>query len=59
MFKVHWCIDSDKHLNVYITNDDQSDIIEMENGQGDGTNGEQYALRFTTKAIEKEYLDEQ
>jgi hypothetical protein len=46
-------VDDDGHLNVYIANSEgTSDIIEIETGQGDGENGEQYALRFTTEDIE-------
>jgi hypothetical protein len=47
-------IDDDGHLNIYINNNDMTDISDVESGQGDGTNGEQLALRFTTARIERE-----
>jgi hypothetical protein len=45
-------VDDDGHLNVYVTNSDGTDIIDVETGQGDGTDGDQLALRFTTQKIE-------
>ncbi len=51
------CVDSDGQLNVYVENKttDDETIREVETEQGDGTQGEQLALRFTTNRIEKEY----
>lgn len=52
-------VDDDGHLNVYITNDFcDEDIMEIESGQGDGTVGDQLALRFTTTEIEQAYIAE-
>lgn len=48
-------VDDDGHLNIYIDNQG-SDIIEIETGQGNGKN-EQFALRFTTAKIEADYLE--
>jgi hypothetical protein len=50
-------VDPDGHLNVYITNEDNSRVFEIETGQGGG-DGEQMALRFTTQQIEDEHLEE-
>lgn len=47
--------DTDGHLNIYIENIRKSDIIQIDTGQGDGINGEQLALRFTTKELEEIY----
>ena len=46
-------VDSDQHLNIYIENTESDSIYEIETGQGDGENGEQLALRFTTETIEE------
>lgn len=53
-WNVNAIVDDDGHLNVYITNDYDSNIIEIETGQGDGQN-EQMAVRFTTPKIEQRY----
>ena len=58
-WRVSFMVDDDGHLNIYVENHDNSDIIEIETGQGDGKNGEQYALRFTTEQIEEQYLKNQ
>ena len=50
-------VDSDGHLNIYITNKDKTDIVECDTGQGDGCDGEQLALRFSTNRIEDEYKE--
>jgi len=55
-WNIHTIVDEDGHLNVYITNDDNSDILEIDTGQGNGK-GEQLALRFTTLQIEEDYAD--
>lgn len=47
-------VDEDAHLNIYVENDDKSDIVEVDTGQGDGV-GEQLAIRLSTGAIEDEY----
>ena len=56
-WNIHTVVDPDGHLNIYITNVDNSRVIEIESGQGNGE-GEQLALRFTTQQIEDEYLEE-
>ena len=48
-------IDDDGHLNVYIMNNDGTNINEVDSERGNGKDGEQLALRFTTDGIEKEY----
>ena len=50
-------VDSDGHLNIYITNKDKTDIVECDTGQGDGCDGEQLAIRFSTNRIEDEYKE--
>ena len=57
-WRVSCRVDDDGHRNVYVENTDGTDIREFETGQGDGTNGEQYAVRFTTERIEREYHEE-
>lgn len=52
-WKVAHVVDEDGHLNVYITKGKKDNIITISTGQGDGDNGEQYALRFTTTNIEE------
>ena len=47
-------VDSDGHLNLYITNTESRLVNEIETGQGDG-DGEPFALRFTTPLIENNY----
>lgn len=47
-------VDDDGHLNLFVINEDGSDIIELENLSGDG-HQEPYSLRFTTESIEDEY----
>ena len=47
-------VDSDGHLNLYITNTESRLVNEIETGQGDG-DGEPFALRFTTPLIETDY----
>lgn len=56
-WKVTIIEDDDKHLNIYIEANNVTDIHEIETGQGDGKEGEQLALRFTTDKIEKEYKE--
>jgi hypothetical protein len=50
-------VDQDGHLNIFITNEDGSDISECETGYSDGENGE-LGLRYTTDNIEKKYHHE-
>jgi hypothetical protein len=50
-------VDDDNHLNVYVSNNDDSQIHSIESGQGDGSPGEQLGLRFTTDDIEQEYIN--
>ena len=47
-------VDDDGHLNIYITNADNSTIFDVGSGQGDGMDGDQLALRLTTDYIESE-----
>lgn len=56
-WKVAHVVDEDGHLNVYITKGKKDNIITISTGQGDGDNGEQYALRFTTTNIEAPVYD--
>jgi hypothetical protein len=49
--------DDDNHLNIYIENEDETTIHDIDTGQGDGTEGEQLALRFTTDDIERAYRE--
>lgn len=58
-WKIVSCVDSDGQLNIYVENKttDGETIYEVETEQGEGTEGEQYALRFTTSRMEKEYQD--
>ena len=57
VWKVSGIVDNDGHLNLYIISGDGSDIYEIETTQGDGKDGEQLALRFTTEKIEQEAND--
>jgi hypothetical protein len=50
-------VDQDGHLNIFITNEDGSDISECETEYSDGENGE-LGLRYTTDNIEKKYHHE-
>lgn len=52
-------VDDDGCLNIYVTNSDGTDIFDADTEHGDGTNGEQYAMRFSTLAIEEAYWKEQ
>ena len=52
-WKVAHIVDEDNHLNVYITKGNKDNIIQITTGQGDGDDGEQYALRLTTTNIEE------
>lgn len=45
--------DDDGHLNIYVQNLKSNTVINTDTGQGDGTSGEQYAIRFTTPEIEE------
>ena len=56
-WNVELLVDDDGHLNVYIENDHDSTINEVWTGQGDGQQGEQMALRFTTPTIEMQTGD--
>lgn len=47
-------VDSDKHLNVFIENSDNSQIHEIETLQG---SDDEHAMRFTTEKIEDEYKE--
>lgn len=46
-------IDSDNHLNIYVSNDDESEILFAESEQDEGCNGEQLAISITTENIER------
>jgi len=46
-------VDSDGHLNLYITNTESRIVNEIATAQGDG-DGEQFAIRFTTPLIEND-----
>ena len=48
---VNVLIDDDNHLNIYIENEDGTNINQIETGQGDGDDGDQLATRFTTDKI--------
>lgn len=48
-------VDEDGHLNLYINNDDKSQIEECD--VDISRNEEEWSFRFTTENIEKEYLD--
>jgi hypothetical protein len=50
-------VDQDGHLNIFITNEDGSDISECETEYSDGEDGE-LGLRYTTDNIEKKYHHE-
>ena len=54
-WKVQALVDDDGHLNIFVSNDDRTDIVECETGQGDGLNGEALASRYSTKGIEEAY----
>jgi hypothetical protein len=55
-WEVNVHVDTDGHLNIYINNSDKSDIVECDTGQGDGIDGDQLALRFSTANIEDLYV---
>ena len=57
-WKVAHIVDEDNHLNIYVTKGNKDNIIPIETGQGDGEDGEQYALRFTTTNIEEKLKEE-
>jgi hypothetical protein len=50
-------VDEDGHLNVYVLNNNSEEVTEIETGQGDGVDGEQLALRFTTPKIEADHRE--
>ena len=50
-------VDQDGHLNIFITNQDGTDITECETGYNDGEDGE-LGLRYTTDDIERKYHHE-
>jgi len=53
VWHVQVVVDNDGHLNIYIENEDGTEIKEVETTQGDG---ESLALRFTTRGLEERYL---
>jgi hypothetical protein len=55
-WRIYASCDDDGHLNLYLLNDEDDHIIEIESGQGDGIE-EQLALRFTTRGTETKYLE--
>ncbi len=54
-WQVSLVVDDDGHLNLYVNNFDSSAILEVDTGQGDGSPGEQLAIRLTTESIEERY----
>lgn len=56
VWEVYGVVDGDGHLNIYISGDGTT-IEEVETGQGDGLNGRQLALRFTTHGIEQRWAE--
>jgi len=57
-WNVEIIVDDDGHLNIYVENDDKTTIHQVDSDQGDGINGEQYAIRMTTEQLEREYQEE-
>jgi len=55
---VRGTIDEDNHLRIYIHNNDGSDILPIDDADGNGRDGEELELRFTTAAIEATYHEE-
>lgn len=48
---VEMLVDEDKHLNIFIVNSDNTEVVEVLIQQGH----DEFSLRLTTKGIEEEY----
>lgn len=56
-WKVVISVDDDGMLGLFIKNIDESDIIDTDADLGNGKDGEELGIRFTTEDIEKEYRE--
>jgi hypothetical protein len=55
-WNIHLSVDDDNHIGVYVSNEDDSEIVAQD---ADIAGPNEWAERFTSTGIEKEYREEQ
>lgn len=53
-WKLDTVVDSDGHLNIYVSHTDETEVMDVGEDLGDGV---EWGCRLTTKGIEEKYID--